>query len=202
MRHLALLVVLLGLAGCRRAPAPEPVPELPVLAAIPDFALVDQAGKPVTLADLRGVPWVGVTFFTSCRTICPGLLKAQGALQSRLLAEHRRGRLVSLTVDPENDDVARLQQVALRLHADPARWSFLTGDYAVIRRVVVEGFLSAIGDKRAKVAMNDVDVDVTHSGKLIVVDAAGNARFFAEPTTEGITQVLDALRRLETEPRR
>jgi cytochrome oxidase Cu insertion factor (SCO1/SenC/PrrC family) len=48
---------------------------------------------------------------------------------------------ISLTCDPDNDTPDVLRRYADRFEADPARWKFLTGDFAVIRKVANESFL-------------------------------------------------------------
>ena len=38
---------------------------------VPDFELIDQEGKKVTLGDLKGSYWVAGFIFTRCKGICP-----------------------------------------------------------------------------------------------------------------------------------
>ena len=45
---------------------------LHVLFQLPDFALTNQAGKLVTLADLKGQVWIADFIFTRCPGPCPG----------------------------------------------------------------------------------------------------------------------------------
>src|SRR5678816_221886 len=45
--------------------------DLPVLAAAPAFEMVDQDGKAVTAASLKGKPWIADFVFTHCAGPCP-----------------------------------------------------------------------------------------------------------------------------------
>jgi protein SCO1/2 len=118
---------------------------LPVYGAVPDFALIDQRGRPVQRTDLEGKVWIASFIFTSCPDECP-LMTAEMALLQSDLAHLADVRLVSITVDPERDTPAVLLQYAERYHADPARWFLLTGDKRVIFRLASEGFRLGVVD--------------------------------------------------------
>ncbi len=118
---------------------------LPVYAAIPDFALTDQNGRPVRRTDLEGKVWIASFIFTNCRDECP-LMTAEMAQLQAGFADVPDFRLVSISVDPERDQPAVLSQYADRFNADPARWLFLTGDKQAIYRLVREGFRVGIVD--------------------------------------------------------
>jgi cytochrome oxidase Cu insertion factor (SCO1/SenC/PrrC family) len=94
--------------------------------ALPSFALVDQAGRQVTDADLRGAPLVLAAFHTTCRATCPLytglLLQLQRKLGSSI-------HLVEVTTDPA-DTPAVLRAYAKRVGA---RWEFLTGSAGALQ---------------------------------------------------------------------
>ena len=82
---------------------------------MPDFALVDQTGKTVRLSQFRGEP-VAVTFaYTRCpvATACP-MTMTKFAKFNAALTREKFGRLLSMTVDPENDTPAVLRDFAAR----------------------------------------------------------------------------------------
>jgi cytochrome oxidase Cu insertion factor (SCO1/SenC/PrrC family) len=112
---------------------------LPVYGSVPDFALTDQRGHPVRRADLDGKVWVASFVFTSCPDECP-LIAAQMAQLQSDFAHAPDLRLVSISVDPEQDIPAVLAHYAERFHADPERWFFLTGDKRAIYHLVRDGF--------------------------------------------------------------
>jgi protein SCO1/2 len=110
------------------APASDPAP---------DFALVDQNGAPLALADLRGKLVVLDFIFTTCQGPCPMLTSAHVTLQRSLSPELRaRTRFVSITLDPVRDNPMALRAYAQERGADLTGWSFLTGDPEAVARVV------------------------------------------------------------------
>jgi protein SCO1/2 len=115
---------------------PEPNRGIAVGDTPPDFALTDQTGRTVRLSEFRGEP-VALTFvYTRCpdATACP-MTMARFAKLNAEIAGRKLGRLLAITVDPENDTPAVLADYATRIGADPARWKFLTGDAKALARV-------------------------------------------------------------------
>lgn len=127
-----------------------------------DFTLTDQLGRTVTRETLLGRPWVANFIFSSCPTHCPATLAQLHELQRRLHATDVR--LVTITVDPATDTVAKMAELAKAFGADPDRWLFLTGDLAEIHKVIVEGFQQPMVANPMLLA---------HSLNLMHVDANG-----------------------------
>jgi len=96
--------------------------------AVPEISLVRDDGKSVSLpAELDDGRPVAVNFiFTSCTTICPVMSQTFAQLQEKLGADRDRVRLLSISIDPEQDTPARLAEYAKRFHAGP-EWRFYTG---------------------------------------------------------------------------
>ena len=112
---------------------------------VPDFALTERSGRPVTRADLLGKVWLATFIYTQCTETCP----LQSARVARLQAEFAAEPdllLVSITVDPERDTPVALAVYAERYGADPARWWFLTGAKRAIYRLATEGFRLGVVD--------------------------------------------------------
>jgi protein SCO1/2 len=115
-----------GISGA--APVDEPAPP---------FALTDQDGRPVALADLRGHALLVDFIFTNCPGPCP----LQTALHAQVLdavppEARARVHFVSISLDPERDTPAALRRYAERHGADLAHWSFLTGEPAAVDDVL------------------------------------------------------------------
>jgi protein SCO1/2 len=103
----------------------------------PDFALTDQNGNPLRLADLRGTFVVLDFIFTSCQGPCPMLTSAHVTLQRALPPELRaRTRFVSISLDPVRDNPMALRAYGLARGADLTGWSFLTGPPDTVAEVV------------------------------------------------------------------
>jgi protein SCO1/2 len=117
------------------------IPAVPALAigdTVPDFTLIDQTNRRVTLASLRGKV-VALNFvYTSCAlpNFCLRIANHFNVLQKRF--QNRLGRdlvLLTVTFDPAHDTPEVLATYAAQWNADPAVWHFLTGPPADIQRV-------------------------------------------------------------------
>jgi protein SCO1 len=94
-----------------------------------DVELINQDGKKVRFYSdvLKGKTVVVNAFFTTCTSVCPPMNRNMEKIQEAL--GDRVGRdvfLVSMTVDPDVDQPARLKEYAQKFHAGPG-WIFLTG---------------------------------------------------------------------------
>jgi protein SCO1/2 len=96
--------------------------------SIPDVKLLDVNGKKVSLRkELDGHSPVMLNFiFTTCTTICPVMSSTFQQLQDKLGSNRQGIRLVSVSIDPENDTPAKLKEYAVRYNAGP-QWTLLTG---------------------------------------------------------------------------
>ena len=104
--------------------SPERYSRRTVGCSIPDVTLVDQGGARVRLANelARPGPVLVQFIFTTCSTICPVLAGTFAAVAKRL----PDARLLSISIDPDEDTPARLAAYAERFGAGP-RWRLLTG---------------------------------------------------------------------------
>jgi len=139
------LIVAAGLVGA----SPPPVP------ARSGFAgFVDQSGRPFDPARLAGRPVLLNFIFAGCGTTCP-LQTAElvATLKGLPPALRRTVRIVSVTVDPQNDTPAALRRYAATFGVPNDRWAFLTGNRAAMLRLaatyngagaIAEGFAATM----------------------------------------------------------
>ncbi|HKG15755.1 MAG TPA: SCO family protein, partial [Pyrinomonadaceae bacterium] len=96
---------------------------------VPDVTLVDMNGARVQLA--TALAYDGPVFlqfiFTTCPTICPVMSGTLSSAQEKLGADAARARMISISIDPEQDTPERLREYARKFKAGP-HWTFLTGD--------------------------------------------------------------------------
>jgi len=103
----------------------------------PDFQLLDQDQRSVTLASLRGFFVVLDFVYTDCPGPCPILTSAHVTLQRSLTPELRaRTRFISISLDPEKDTPQVLRRYGAARGVDFATWSFLTGPPTQVAEVV------------------------------------------------------------------
>jgi protein SCO1/2 len=110
---------------------------------VPPVTLTDSNGRQVALVSLvnREGPVMLQFIFTTCTTICPVMSATLAASQSQLEGVH----MISISIDPEHDTPARLQEYARSLKAPP-QWEFLTGRSVDIVKVQ-EAFRAYRGNK-------------------------------------------------------
>jgi len=96
--------------------------------AVPDITLVRSDGARVSLAhELNdGRPVLLDFIYTTCTTICPVMTQTFAEVQKRLGPDAAKVRMVSVSIDPEEDTPARLTEYSKRYQAGP-QWDFLTG---------------------------------------------------------------------------
>jgi len=152
------------------APSTSPTSEIKPGAPVPDAVLLDQNGRQKTFSSFKGSP-IALTFiYTKCPLpdFCPlmdrNFAAVQQALESRPAL--KTAHLVTITFDPATDTPAVLKKHAAELKADPARWTFLTGDVQEIDK-----FASAFG---MTISRDPADAStITHNLRTAIVDADG-----------------------------
>jgi protein SCO1 len=150
--------------------------ELTKFYALPDFALIDQTDKTVTLADLKGRVWVADFIFTNCGGTCPMMTEQMKKLQKSLPAEIR---MVSITVDPARDTSKALAAYAAEHGATRDRWLFLTGDKQALFDLCIKGFKLPLDETGGTPAE-----PIAHSTRFVLVDQQGEIRGYYSGTEE------------------
>jgi protein SCO1/2 len=98
----------------------------------------------------------------------------------RDFAHYDKLQLVSISVDPDIDSLARLREYAAAHGVSDNRWVFVRGEMADVRRLCSDGF--KVSD----------DLPGMHATKFILVDAAGKIRGYYDYDDQS---ALDRLRR-------
>ncbi len=98
--------------------------------------LIDQRGRAFTLGSLRGEPVV-VTFVSAhCTDACP-LIDAQFSdAARRIQARHVKAKLVTITLDPQNDSPRTMRALATRFEANPQYWLLAGGSVRDVESVM------------------------------------------------------------------
>ena len=103
---------------------------------VPDVVLTDYDDHPVHLRDLLSsdAPVMMNFVFTTCSTICPITTKVLSEVPGILGRDGRRLRMVSISIDPENDTPLQMKAYAKSFEAGDG-WVFLTGRLPDIKSV-------------------------------------------------------------------
>jgi protein SCO1/2 len=119
-------------------PDPSAVKPLATGQTIPNFTLIDQMHRRVSLSQLRGKV-VAINFiYTSCAlpNFCFRNTNTFGVVQKRFKEQLGRDLiLLTVTFDPVRDQPDVLARYARTWKADPATWHFLTGPVPEVQRV-------------------------------------------------------------------
>jgi protein SCO1/2 len=157
--------------------------DLPVMNSAPEFKLIERSTREVKSQELAGQVWIADFVFTSCGGMCPIMTSKMRTLQDKLPSEVR---LVSFSVDPENDTPEALTAYAKRYNADPNRWLFLTGKKAELFKLTKEGFKLALDDTGGTPAE-----PITHSSRFVLIDKQGQIRgYYSMEEDDELTRIV------------
>ncbi len=151
------------------------------------LTLTNQLGKTVNLnEDAKGKILVVDFIFTTCNSICPRMTSGMKMLQKSFIKKNPEiVQFISISVDPARDSVLALREYADKYQADHDRWWFLTGE----RDVIFNYARNELG-----LSLNDGDVqgDMIHSSKLVLLDTARNIRgYYDGLDTMALRQIAD-----------
>ena len=175
-------VLLFLLASCARQASLE------VFGQIPQFELTAQNGQPFDSHSLDGHIWVANFIFTNCPGPCPMMSHQMHGIQEST-SSTPSVRLVSFTVDPAHDTAPVLAEYAKHFKADPARWTFLTGEISRLNDLGLNAF-----------KLNKVDGNLDHSTRFVLVDGQRRIRGYYLSSDDGFPKnLLRDLRLLQSE---
>ena len=138
---------------------------------VPEFKLINQEKKEITNQDLLGFNYIVNFFFTSCPTICPTTTLNLIELQNKINKyEINNFKIISVSVDPENDTPQKLKEYAISMNIDLSNWEFLTGSQQEIYDLVKSGFSLSVGQDSLAPG------GVFHSSSITIVDDEGYLR--------------------------
>ncbi|MEA2785395.1 MAG: hypothetical protein QOF71_1499 [Candidatus Eremiobacteraeota bacterium] len=100
-----------------------------------DVPLVDQNGATFTLRDLRR-PAAVIVVASRCGDACPIAEALFARLSARLARDRVDARLLTVTLDPDNDPPVVMGNLARAFGANAARWRFASGKPSDVRRLL------------------------------------------------------------------
>jgi hypothetical protein len=171
--------------GTRRA--------IPVLQKLPAFALLDQAGQPVTEQSVEGRVWIASFAPLTQAPAGQTLATTVGRIGRQLQRWPDTGRIQVLSLWPHTaGPVAdEIRSAATGLKADPAFWRLVHGAEAGSVAQLLESGFRLVGGAGGQAAFE----------QLAVVDAQLRVRGFFDATTDsGVRAMLAALREVLNEP--
>jgi protein SCO1 len=131
---------------------------------IADFACVNQKGESVTRKTIEGKIHVANFFFTSCGSICPGMMKNMQTVRNAFKSDDNIV-LLSYSVTPWIDSVSRLKKYAEVLGYDEPNWHLLTGSKAAIYTLARQSYFA-----EEDLGFSKDSTDFLHTEHFLLVD--------------------------------
>jgi protein SCO1 len=97
--------------------------------------IVDQEGRAVALASMRGAPLIVSMFYSSCDMVCPLIFET--IKQTRMAlppGKRERVDVLMISFDPERDTVAQLKATAAA-HGCDSHWTLVRASDADVRQI-------------------------------------------------------------------
>lgn len=142
---------------------------------LPEYKFTNELGKAVGLSEFKGKA-IAITFlFTRCPypTFCPRMasnLKEASKLLSEKSDAPKNWHMLAITIDPDFDTPAVLQEYGKRYEYDPAKWNFLTGENIDITAIAEQFGLLYWRPDPKQVA------GISHNLRTAVIDANGRVQ--------------------------
>ncbi len=137
---------------------------------IAPFTLTSQLGHLITKDSLDGHIYVANFFFTVCPGICPKMVVNLHALQDSF-ANNNQVKLISFSVMPWVDSVAKLKAYGAAHQIDPAKWFLLTGSK---EQIYALGRKSYFAEKGLGLQKNETEF--LHTESMLLIDKKSRIR--------------------------
>lgn len=135
---------------------------------IPAFKFLNQDSVWISEEDYEGV-YIADFFYATCPGICPIMTKEMVRVQQFIQKNKLPIKILSHSVDPENDTPSILKTYAKEKGVDLSNWNFVTGDKKAIYDISYSYLITALEDL-------DNEHHFVHSEYFILIDAQKRVR--------------------------
>lgn len=140
-------------------------PKYPTIHQVEDFAFLNQNGDTLSNAFFDGKIYVTNFFFTICPSVCPRMTKNLKKIQTEFAADGDV-KILSHTVMPWVDSVARLAEYAQLNDIDSQQWQLVTGDKKDLYHMAREAYFADEGFGKTVTS----EEDFLHTENIILID--------------------------------
>lgn len=159
------------------------------------FSFTDQHGTTVTQHDVEGKIHVADFFFTSCGVICPRMTKHM-QLVEKAFPNASDVVLLSYSVTPWIDSVARLKSYCQTNHIQSKNWHLLTGNKAEIYQLARQSYFA-----EEELGFSKDSTEFLHTEHFLLVDKQKRIRGIYNGTLElEMQQLIADINTLREEP--
>lgn len=132
-----------------------------------DLSLVDDGGRSLRLADLRGQTIVAAMMYTTCTSVCPRVTEDMKVIERRLSASDKHGVTFALfSLDPSRDTSEALRRFASEHQLTASQWRLFA-----LSEDGVRDLAAVLGVKYRR-----EDDEISHSAMIFVIDREGVVR--------------------------
>lgn len=161
---------------------------------IEPFAFTNQEGNIINNDSLNGKIYVANFFFTICSGICPKMVNNLQVLQ-KTFANNNQIKLVSFSVMPWVDSVARLKAYGENHNINSSKWFLLTGNKEKIYELGRKSFFAEKG-----LGLQKDNNEFLHTESMLLIDKKGRIRGIYNATqVTDIERVTDDIKVLMKE---
>ena len=190
-----LLILVIGVIGLIVLMVPRPTPAAASLVGAnlhgrpaPNFTLIDQSGRTISLSQFRGEPVLLTFIEASCKETCP--LVAENIHRAVANVDRAGGHaaVLAITAAPEDDTPALVRQFS-REHGLLGRWHYLSGSRASLTPVW-HSYAVYVAPRHAPAILRD-----NHTSAVFLIDSRGRERVLmaGNPSAADLTRDLRLL---------
>ena len=176
--YLLVFIVFMGIGASWVIEKANASHEIPIVKKVPNFNFTNQNGDIFSHNQLKNKITVLDFFFTNCPGPCPIMTYNMKSLYNDFSSSDDV-QFVSITVDPENDNIKVLKNYADINGINDQRWQLLTSELSKIKSLKRDGFM-----------LYADELPQGHAIKFILIDEHGNIRKYFDGTDEGSLSIL------------
>jgi len=143
------------------------------------FEFENQDGILISNKEVQGKVYVAEYFFATCKSICPIMNRQMQRIQSAY-EEDKRLKLLSFTVDPDNDTPEQLKKYAQDHHYIKGKWHFLTGKKEDLYRLARKSYFVLKPSEAQN--LGDAGSDFIHTNNFVLIDQKQRIRGYYDGT--------------------
>ena len=146
---------------------------------IGSFEFENQDGDIISNKEVQGKIYVAEYFFATCKSICPIMNRQMQRIQSAYEKDNRL-KLLSFTVDPDNDTPEQLKKYAINHHYIKGKWHFLTGKKEDLYRLARKSYFVLKPSEAQN--LGDAGSDFIHTNNFVLIDQKQRIRGYYDGT--------------------
>mgnify|MGYP002870804221 CR=1 FL=1 len=164
---------------------------------IQEFRFLNQNNRYVDSRELEGKIWIVEYFFATCPSICP-IMNAELQRVQDAFKNDDQIKILSFTVNPENDSVSVLKKYAQDHNAIDNKWHFFTGDKKELYQLARQSFFLLKPAETANVG--DAGGDFIHTNNFVLIDAKKRIRGYYDGTNpREVNELISDIQILKSE---